>query len=436
MLYKKLTLVSLYLVIFSFILPQWSTAQEVYDLQFANVVVDCDAETLCFDIEIKANAPGTEFFFGDTNIRFSFTNNLDNPVIVQELDVSGNVPGPGPSGFSFYSPHNLSGSLDTVVSYNVEFFTGDGILIGATDYVSIGRVCLDILDFNGSAELTFHTQAIFPATFVGTVNADGSLGGPAAGGTFTNYTQDLTTSCTCAALDLGINFDGFPGQTSWDIMDATGAVVASGGGYGMLPGNSNTTENTCLPDGCYTLNFYDSLNNGMCPFQSTATSAGTFITPGTVITPGSVVATLGTVVVPSLCGNYSLTDANGNVIANGGGRFGASETNSFCIVGGVPQLVVNHDEMYARQIVEADLSELTLAPNPVQNQLNISYKVSTNSEIQLSILDITGKIIHQYILEAEDFSNIQLDVSELNAGFYVVQLRSKNALISNKFVKQ
>jgi len=70
------------------------------------------------------------------------------------------------------------------------------------------------------------------------------------------------------------------GQTSWDIVDANGVVVASSGGtYSGTLGNSTTTESTCLFDGCYTLNFNDAIGNGLCPFRATASSLGTFITP-------------------------------------------------------------------------------------------------------------------------------------------------------------
>jgi len=151
----------------------------VYDLQFANVTVDCEAETLCFDIEVKANAPGTEFFFADANIRFGFSSNLANPFIEQELEISGVVMGgPGPGGTSIYTPHNLNGSIDTLVSYNLEFSGGDGIYIESTDYVGIGRVCVDILG-----------TAIVQNDVTG-----GSLSAVDEG-TFNNYEQDISNAC-------------------------------------------------------------------------------------------------------------------------------------------------------------------------------------------------------------------------------------------------
>jgi len=67
----------------------------------------------------------------EQNYRFSFTRDeLSNPRISKELTISGFVPGGpgtnGTNGFTLYSPHNLVGSLDTVVSYNVELAGGDG----------------------------------------------------------------------------------------------------------------------------------------------------------------------------------------------------------------------------------------------------------------------------------------------------------------------
>jgi len=60
---------------------------------------------------------------------------------------------------------------------------------------------------------------------------------------------------SCANVNLAIQFDGFPTQSSWDIVDSGGNIVASGSGY--TSGSSTIIESTCLLDGCYTLNFYD-----------------------------------------------------------------------------------------------------------------------------------------------------------------------------------
>ncbi len=256
----------------------------------------------------------------------------------------------------------------------------------------------------------------------------------AAGGThaFTLSNIAYQSSC-CAGIDLSINFDGFPAQTSWDIVDANNNVVASGGTYTGAIGNSNMLESTCLPDGCYTLNFYDAIGNGMCPFQSSASSSGTFITPGTLITPGSVVATLGSVVAPGLCGNYSLSDANGTTLASGGGGFGSAQSRTFCLTNGLAPLW--HEDNNHTKKMTTESVQLQLVPNLVRNQITLYYSVPDTHDVQLYITDINGRVMQQYIRQAYDNGQTQIDVSGLQSGFYVVQLVSGQTVISKKFVK-
>jgi len=63
-----------------------------------------------------------------------------------------------------------------------------------------------------------------------------------------------------------------------------------------------------------------------------------------------------------------------------------------------------------------------LFPNPVENVLNIVSK--TDSNAQLSITDITGKVVKQFNLENNTNS---IDVSDLRRGLYIVKIQ----LLSN-----
>ena len=243
------------------------------------------------------------------------------------------------------------------------------------------------------------------------------------------------TACSCASMNLAIQFDGFPAQTSWEITDDTnGAVMASGGTYSGMSGNSSTTENTCLSDGCYTLNVYDAIGNGMCPFRATASSLGTFITPGTLITQGSVVATLGTVVSPGLCGNYSLTDANGNTIATGGGSFGALEANSFCILGGMVQRQGNMtfpNDYSSKNVTE---NTLQIRPNPARDHLTIDYFIEKETSVQIQIIDTKGRVVRH--LNEDANQNVELNISNLPVGMYFLQLVADDIFITEKFIKK
>ncbi len=108
-------------------------------------------------------------------------------------------------------------------------------------------------------------------------------------------------SCNENLIDLTIHFDNYSEETSWEIKDNSGNVVASHGTYSYSLDNDVRTEYICLPDGCYTFKIYDSYGDGIC------CSYG--------------------------YGSYSLNDSNGNVLASGG-QFGHSESTNFCLSGG------------------------------------------------------------------------------------------------------
>jgi hypothetical protein len=106
------------------------------------------------------------------------------------------------------------------------------------------------------------------------------------------------TGCSENGVTLSLTLDNFPNETSWVLTDAGGATVASGGTYGSEPDGSTITEEFCLPDGCYSFTINDSFGDGIC------CSFGN--------------------------GSYTLTDANGTVLASGG-DFDSSETTDFCV---------------------------------------------------------------------------------------------------------
>ncbi len=241
-------------------------------------------------------------------------------------------------------------------------------------------------------------------------------------------TANYDCSVACANVDLSIQFDGFPSQSSWEIIeDATGMVVTSGDGSGAVA-NGSTTEMTCLFDGCYTLNFYDSVGNGLCPFQSTATSSGTFITPGTLITAGSVVATLGTVVSPGICGNFTLTDINGTTLASAVGAFGALSSQQFCLNGGVGPLW--HEEDNSAYLRQDESVRLEVFPTLAKN--NLSVYTSHTTEGQINVVDMNGQIIQQHQQRTQ---NMQLDVSGLPSGIYFIHVIANNSALVQKFIK-
>ena len=118
-------------------------------------------------------------------------------------------------------------------------------------------------------------------------------------------------SCTfpCVDVTLTLLTDCWGGETSWEVVDAQGNIVASvsSGTYG----NQTTyTWTQCLEYGCYTFNIGDTYGDGMA---------------------GSIWGSCG------VDGDYSMTDAGGNVLFNMTvANFGTGTSHNFCVPTDLP----------------------------------------------------------------------------------------------------
>lgn len=106
------------------------------------------------------------------------------------------------------------------------------------------------------------------------------------------------SACQDIEVTMTIVLDDYPAETTWQLTDANGNTVASGGPYGSLPAGTTVTENFCLTTACYDYTISDSYGDGICCAYGN--------------------------------GSYELVDNNGNVLASGG-SFGSSETTNFCL---------------------------------------------------------------------------------------------------------
>jgi len=73
----------------------------------------------------------------------------------------------------------------------------------------------------------------------------------------------LSFSQNCVPTTIIINLDQYQGETSWDVKDSTGLVVADGSGYWSEPQYGVVTEQRCLPVGYLTFTIYDSYGDGL-----------------------------------------------------------------------------------------------------------------------------------------------------------------------------
>lgn len=79
---------------------------------------------------------------------------------------------------------------------------------------------------------------------------------------------------------------------------------------------------------------------------------------------------------------------------------------------------------------------LSIFPNPVVNQTNISYQLSRPGSVAVQVFDITGKVVQQIALANQTKGNntFSIDCSQLISGVYMVTVRAEDQTFSSKFI--
>lgn len=119
-------------------------------------------------------------------------------------------------------------------------------------------------------------------------------------------TSNFTVIPNGDQVTLSILTDCYGSEISWEILDNTSAVIASGGGYADVTGGQLETEQICLAPGCYTFNINDSYGDGMYGSQWSCT----------------------------VNGDYSMQDGGGNTLFSmtaTNADFGYGTSHNFCI---------------------------------------------------------------------------------------------------------
>jgi hypothetical protein len=181
--------------------------------------------------------------------------------------------------------------------------------------------------------------------------------------------------------------DDYPEETSFILRNTTTNTLVRELAVGSLPAGTST-YNFCLPNGCYRLIVRDSYGDGM-------------VNPNT-----------GT-------GSFTLYD-DLNQLVGQGGEFNSSDTIIFCVG------TIGIEELWKQT------DAVKLYPNPATSQM--SLKVSEqilNEQPVYSIVNFAGQTIETGKLTAQ---NQQIQVSELPAGIYLLQLNAGNQQLTRKFI--
>jgi len=109
-------------------------------------------------------------------------------------------------------------------------------------------------------------------------------------------TVNISQICPFNEVSIRFVFDGYASETTWELMDSGGTVVASGGPW--ADGTPDAFTTACLQDGEYSFTIYDVYGDGLSY-------------------PAN--------------GNVTITDSDGTELVYIEGNFGASATQSFTL---------------------------------------------------------------------------------------------------------
>ncbi|RZS92199.1 fibronectin type III domain-containing protein [Aquimarina brevivitae] len=204
--------------------------------------------------------------------------------------------------------------------------------------------------------------------------------------------SDPGDDCASSDLTLTITLDNYPQETSWNITNSAGNIVASEGYSTANPDGSTIIETIDgLSSGDYTFTIFDSYGDGICCRYG--------------------------------IGSYTLSSANGTIVT--GGEFGSSEATSFCVTADSARL-----ETY--ELSDLDETELfKLYPNPAKNILNVT--LGDLPIDQLEIFSMYGQLVKK---SGNQGQNSQIDISDLPTGTYFVRFTAEEVIVTRSFVKE
>lgn len=189
-------------------------------------------------------------------------------------------------------------------------------------------------------------------------------------------TLDFIANLPGTAVDLLLTPDAYGEDITWALYNQSGILLYQGGPYAN--GSTATIERSfCLGDGCYTFEINDVFGDGICCSEGD--------------------------------GHYVITSGFGDLVVSNG-QYGQGEVRTFCLDG------VGMAEASADITVQA-------WPNPANEQVMVNWPAGAT---EWSLLDVCGRPVRSGS-RAPVPALLRLDVSDLAAGHYLLNLRQRNA---------
>ncbi|WP_310560369.1 T9SS type A sorting domain-containing protein [Flavobacterium sp.] len=253
-----------------------------------------------------------------------------------------------------------------------------------------------------------------PASFDITINSavDGTINvsvGSANGGTDQrpsnnsasgSFTIPVTQNYNYTTYTFRLQKDLYASETDWNLKDASGKIIYSGGCASCTGGVYNDAAGTTLPNlvtktwtlsnnQCYTFTINDGVGDGIC------------------------------------CGGgdgyYDIKTNNGAITVKSGGSFTSSEITTFT----TNTLGVNKFDA---------LNDIYLYPNPTKETLNILVPSNFGLPNSYAISNTLGQIISRKAVSKE--ADLIVNTSSLSKGIYFIKITKEDQTKTLQFIKE
>lgn len=240
-----------------------------------------------------------------------------------------------------------------------------------------------------------------------TTNYDGTLINFALSGANSNW---LSSGAAISALNQNSSFQSTDTQTACDTF-----TWVDGNTYSAS--NSTATYTFTTMSGCDSIVTLDLTINMV---DSTVTQTGATLMANQ---SGATYQWLNCPAMTAISGatNQSFTATSNGDYALALNNNGCLDTSICFTVSGIGAGIVQ-DELG---------NKLTIYPNPAIESIQVNF--DSENQVELSLIDLAGKVAFNY----PQFESGQvINISDLNSGIYILQVKSTDHIYSQKFIKE
>lgn len=196
-------------------------------------------------------------------------------------------------------------------------------------------------------------------------------------------------------VTVTINFDQYPEETSWEIVDDNGAVIGSGGPYTTAADYSQIQQTVTIPStGCFYVSIFDSYGDGL---NGSAWGGND--------------------------GNFQVRDQNNTLILQGGGAQQFSEAKKAFKIAGLLSL---------NDVTAFDQS-ISIYPNPTATMATVKFESLEASETTVSIVNAIGQTVYHVDLGVvSGVQTLDIDATSLENGLYFVNIKTNDVTATKR----